>query len=269
MSQKNDYEDGRYLYCIVNSGNEKNFGQVGVEDSLVCVVAFRDIGAVVHSCKAKPYETAVKEKAEEWILAHQCVIDLATEECGTVIPLTFDTILKGNNEALKTWLSKEYNQLKVLLARLGEKAEYGVQIFLENSLIDKAMENNKEIQSIKKKLENTSNGTAYLLKKKLEKGVQLEKHLLTEKYATNLHSKIEKFVDEARLGSTNKEVPEKWRDKQMILNLACLVHKDKVESLGNLLGQIKNEGFAVRFTGPWPPYSFAGQINEPKNEGSR
>src|SRR3989304_3647506 len=111
MSQKNDCEEGRYLYCIVNGGNEKNLGQVGVENNLVYVVAFQDIGAVVHPCKAKPYETAVKEKAEEWILAHQYVIDLATEECGTVIPLTFDTILKGNNEVLKTWLSKEYNQI--------------------------------------------------------------------------------------------------------------------------------------------------------------
>ena len=101
VSQENCPEEGRYLYCIVNSGKEKDFGQVGVEDSSVYAVAFNDVGAVVHRCEAKPYKTAAKGKAEEWILAHQYVIDLATEEYGTVIPLTFDTIFKGNNETPK------------------------------------------------------------------------------------------------------------------------------------------------------------------------
>ncbi|MCJ7762378.1 GvpL/GvpF family gas vesicle protein, partial [Candidatus Bathyarchaeota archaeon] len=104
MSLVNNFEEGRYLYCIVSSGNEKDFGKVGVEDNSVYIVAFNDIGAVVHRCEAKPYETATKEKAGKWLLAHQYVVDLATEEFGTVIPLTFDTILKGDNESLKKWL---------------------------------------------------------------------------------------------------------------------------------------------------------------------
>ena len=50
MSRESDYGEGRYIYCIVNSVKEKDFGQVGVEDNRVYVVAFNDIGAVVHSC---------------------------------------------------------------------------------------------------------------------------------------------------------------------------------------------------------------------------
>jgi len=268
MSLENNFEEGRYLYCIVSSGNEKDFGKIGVEDNSVYIVAFNDIGAVVHRCEAKPYETATKEKAGEWILAHQYVVDLATEEFGTVIPLTFDTIFKGNNETLKKWLSKEYRQLKDLSARLEGKAEYGVQIFLENDFVDRILENSEEIKNLKKKLENTSSGSAYLLKKKLENEMRLSKQLAIDKYAKDLYAKIEKLVDDVKIGSTSKEVPEKWKGKQMILNAACLAHKDKVENLGNMLGSLKKEGFAVRFTGPWPPYSFVGQINESKIEGS-
>ena len=268
MSREIDCEEGRYLYCIVNSGEEKDFGQVGVEDNSVYVVAFNGMGAVVHRCEAKPYKTEAKEKAGEWILAHQYVIDLATEEFGTVIPLTFDTIFKGNDETLERWLSKEYRQLKALLARLEGKAEYGVQIFLENDFVDRILENSEEIKNLKKKLENTSSGSAYLLKKKLENEMQLSKQLAIDKYAKDLYAKIEKLVDDVKIGSTSKEVPEKWKGKQMILNAACLAHKDKVENLGNMLGSLKKEGFAVRFTGPWPPYSFVGQINESKIEGS-
>jgi hypothetical protein len=269
MSLENNSEEGRYLYCIISSGNEKGFGKIGVEDNSVYIVAYNDIGAVVHRCEAKPYETATKEKAGKWLLAHQYVVDLATEEFGTVIPLTFDTILKGDNESLKKWLSEEYQQPKDLSTRLEGKAEYGVQIFLENDFVDRLLDNSQEIQGLKKKLENTSSGSAYLLKKKLENEMQLSKQLAIDKYAKDLYTQIEKLVNDVKIGSTSKEVPEKWKGKQMILNVACLAHKDKVENLGNMLGALKNEGFAVRFTGPWPPYSFVGQINESKIEGSR
>ncbi len=269
MIQENRCREGRYLYCIINSANKKNFGQVGVEDSYVSVVTFQDIGVVIHSCETKPYVTTSKEKAGEWILAHQFVIDLATEEYGTVIPLTFDTIFKGDDETLKEWLSKEYFQLKTLLMKLKGKAEYGVQIFLENGLIDETLNNKLEIQSLKKKIESTSRGAAYLIEKKLEKEIQLEKQLFIDRHARNLYAQIEKLVEEIKLGSINREVHGKWQGKQMVLNVTCLAQQEKIKSLGNTLGHLKNEGFVVRFTGPWPPYSFAGQLSESKIKGTR
>lgn len=264
MTDENFCEEGRYLYCIINSGNEKSLGKVGVEDSLVNVVNFHNIGVVFHSCTTKPYQTSTKEKVEEWILAHQYVIDVATEEYGTVVPLTFDTIFKGNDEILKEWLSKEYAQLKTLLTKLEGKAEFGVQIFLEKEQIEKTLNKNQEIQSLKTKLDNAGSGTVYLLKKKIEKEIQLEKNLVADRYATDIYAQIKSLVDEIKLYSTKAAVPDKWQDKQMILNITCLTPKEKIESLGNTLGHFKNEGFAVRFTGPWPPYSFAGQITESK-----
>jgi hypothetical protein len=268
MTQISVCEEGRYLYCIINSGNEKNFGQIGVEDSAVSVVAFRDIGVVVHSCKAKPYESKSKEKAGEWILAHQYVIDLATEQYGTVIPLTFDTIFKGNDNTLVDWLNAEYAHLKASLAKLEGKAEYGIQIFIKNETFDKVLNKNEEIIVLEKKLENTSSGAGYLLRKKLDQKMQLEKQLIISKYTENLCSQIAKVVDEIKLGSTTKEVPKKWQEHQMILNVTCLAKKEKIGTLGSMLGLLKNEGFAVRFTGPWPPYSFVGQIDGSKIRGN-
>jgi len=269
MVSENDYEEGRYLYCIINSGEETDFGQMGIEDNLVYTVAFNDICAVVHRCEAKPYKTEDKEKAAEWILTHQYVIDLATKEFGTVIPLTFDTIFKGGDETVKQWLREEYRELKTMLEKLDGKAEYGVQIFVENDFVEKA-EENEEIQRLKKEIENKPKGVAYLLRKNLEKKLELERNVLADKHAKNLYDQIKSFVDDVKLESTKRGVPEKWQGKQMILNLACLAHKDKIQDLGNMLGEVnKREGFAVRFTGPWPPYSFVGEIRESKTEVSR
>jgi len=50
------------------------------------------------------------------------------------------------------------------------------------------------------------------------------------------------------------------KGKVILLNLSCLVAKGKVDSLGEELEKIDNmEGFSVRFTGPWPPYSFVAK----------
>jgi len=267
MPSENNYDEGRYLYCIVNNSKKTNFGQMGIEDNLVYTVPFNDISAVIHRCEAKPYKTEDKEKAAEWILAHQYVIDLATKEFDTVIPLTFDTIFKGGNETVKKWLSEKYHQLKALLVKLEGKAEYGVQIFLKNDFVNKMIAENEEIQKLKRELENKSNGTAYLFKKKLEKRIHLEKEVFINRYAKELYDQIKKLIDDVELESTNREVPEKWQGKQMILNIACLTHKDKIQNLGNMLGEVnKREGFAVRFTGPWPPYSFVGEIGGSKGD---
>jgi len=265
MASENDHEEGRYLYCIVNSGEETDFGQTGIEENLVYTVPFNDIGAVVHRCEAKPYKTEDKEEAAEWILTHQYVIDLATEEFGTVIPLTFDTIFKGDDGTVKKWLSEEHHQLKALLIKLEGKAEYGVQIFLENDFINKMVDESEEVRRLRKELENKSSGAAYLFKKKLEKRIHLEKEVSINKRAKELYDQIKRLVDDVKLESTKREVPEKWKGKEMILNLACLAHKDRVQSLGDMLGEVnKREGFAVRFTGPWPPYSFVGEIRGSK-----
>lgn len=240
---------------------------MGIEDNHVYTVSINDIGAVVHRCEAKPYKTADKEKAGEWILTHQYVIDLATKEFGTVLPLTFDTIFKGDDETVKQWLREEYHQLKTILEKLEGKAEYGVQIFVENDFIKKAPEENEEIQRLKKQIENKPKGVAYLLQKKLEQKLELERKMWADKHAKNMYHQIKKLVNDVKLDSTKKEVPEKWKDKQMILNVACLAQKDKIQNLGNMLGEInKREGFAVRFTGPWSPYSFLGEIGSSKGE---
>jgi hypothetical protein len=240
---------------------------MGIEDNLVYTVPINDLGVAVHRCEPKPYKTEDKEKAAEWILMHQYVIDLATEEFGTVIPLTFDTIFKGDDETVKQWLREEYHKLKTVLEKLEGKAEYGVQIFVENDFVEKIPEENEEIQRLKKEIENKPKGAAYLLRKKLEGKLELERKALADKHAENLYNQIKKLTYDVKLDSTKKEVPEKWKGKQMILNLTCLAHKDNIQSLGNMLGEVnKRNGFAVRFTGPWPPYSFVEEIGGSKED---
>ena len=55
--------------------------------------------------------------------------------------------------------------------------------------------------------------------------------------------------------------------KQMLMNLSLLVGKGRVKELGEELEKIEGEeGVEVRFTGPWPPYSFVAKTITPEEE---
>ena len=105
-------EQGRYLYCVVDSGEKVSFGEIGIEGKEAYAIPYRDICAVVHNCPAQPYRSDDQEVVKAWVMTHQKVVDAAWERWDTVLPLSFDTIIKGEtegsaerNEKMKPWVS--------------------------------------------------------------------------------------------------------------------------------------------------------------------
>jgi len=259
-------EDGRYLYCIINSGAAPGFGNTGIEDNPVYTIPYKDISAVVHSCIAKPYKTEDKEKAAEWILSHNYVIDLTTKKFGTVLPFSFDTIVKGSDETVFAWLEKSYMKLRGELDRLKNKAEYSIAIFCDNECLKANLAGRDiELKKMKEKMDKMPKGTAYLLQRGLELKVKdtiaQELSMLSNEFITDIREHVEEMKAEKNL-----HVPEKYKGKKPVMGFTCLIHEDKVEKLGEELDEInRREGFAVRFTGPWAPYSFVKGFDETGN----
>lgn len=261
-------EEGTYLYCIVDHGSRETFGDIGLEDSPVYTIPYGEIGAVVSRCCAEPYKTEDEEKAKEWILTHQYVIDLSTDRFGTVIPLTFDTIFKGGDARVEAWLTENYDRLRDLQRRLRGKAEYGVRVYVDESNLIRMIEDNPEISRLIKAIENKPEGAAYLLKKRYDQVVKIQREIAARSFAEKLRKKIEGFVYDIRLEGVKNDPHEKSR--LMVLNASCLVKDECVKPLGDLLGEIAREnGFTVKFTGPWPPYSFVSNDAKESQSGPR
>lgn len=84
-----------------------------------------------------------------------------------------------------------------------------------------------------------------MIKEKLEQAA--------DQYFREFYARIKMCTDDVVIGKTKKV----GGNKQMIMNLSCLVHKDRVEELGKELESIeKTAGVSVRFSGPWAPFSF-------------
>ena len=252
---------GRYLYCVADSGEQASLGPIGIEGNEVYTIPYRDICAVVHECPAEPYQSTDREMVNSWVLAHQKVVDEAWERWGTVLPMGFDTIVMekdgvGPEENVRNWLQNDYDNLKRKMAKVRGKAEYGVQVFWEPQVIARSLtKTSPEIGQLEKEMKSQSRGVAYLYKQKLENALKRELESRADQYFRDFYEHIRRHVDDIAVEKTKPGD----QTTQMIMNLSCLLPRDKTTGLGEELEKINNmDGFSVRFTGPWPPYSFVG-----------
>ncbi len=254
--------EGRYVYGVVVGDKEVSLGSIGIEGSEVYTIPYEDISAIVHDCSTEPYQSTDDEIVKDWVRTHQSVLDAANEQLGIVIPLGFDTILQPKDAAspeqvVREWLKEDYERLHTVMRKIEGKDEYGVQVSYEPKLIIKQIsEQSEEIGKIKDEIAIKSPGMAYMYKQKLERAVKAETERLADEWFSDFYGRIRKHTDDIVVEKTKKLN----NGKMMLLNLSCLVPKEKVDSLGKELEEINNmDGFSVHFSGPWPPYSFAAK----------
>ena len=254
-------EEGRYIYCVADAGEEVNLGEIGIKEQEVHTIPYRDICAVVHSCPAQPYQSDDQEVVKAWVMTHQKVVDAAWERWGTVLPLSFDTIIRGEaakstEQNVKDWLKQEYEDIKRRIEKVRGKAEYGVQVFWNPKLVAQDLtRTSPEMRNLEEEIKTKPKGLAYMYRQKLENLIKHEMETKANECFKNFYSRIRKHTDDVRVEKTKKAEP----GLQMIMNLSCLVYRDGYTELGEELGKINRmRGFVVRFTGPWPPYSFVG-----------
>jgi hypothetical protein len=252
-------EEGRYLYCIADAGEKVSLGEIGIEGNEVYTIPYNDICAVVHHCPAQPYHSDDHEVVKAWVVTHQVVVNAAWGKWGTVLPLTFDTIIKGESgstaeQNVQDWLKQEYERLKGKMEKVRGKAEYGVQVFWNPEVTAQHLvETSTGIRELEEEVATKPRGLAYMYRQKLENLIKHRMETKAEECFEDFYHRIRKHVDDIRVEKTKTA----GQDLQMIMNLSCLVYRDRCAELGEELEKINQmQGFSVRFTGPWPPYSF-------------
>jgi hypothetical protein len=254
---------GRYVYGISAGDKEIRLGAIGINGNEVYTIPYGDISAIVHDCATEPYQSTDDEIVKNWVRTHQSVLDAADEQLGIVIPLGFDTILEPGDDAtspdqvVRDWLKLDYARLREVMGKIEGKDEYAVQISYEPALIIKQISEQSEvIRKIKEEMATKSPGTAYMYRQKLERAVKAETERLADKWFKDFYGRIKKHTDDIVIEKTRKLN----NDQVMLLNLSCLVAREKIDGLGKELEDINNmDGFSVHFSGPWPPYSFVAK----------
>ncbi|AZK60008.1 GvpL/GvpF family gas vesicle protein [Candidatus Desulforudis audaxviator] len=259
----------RYIYGVVEGRENVLFGPIGIEEADVYTVAYDGLLAIVHDCSPEPYESKDEEQVKKWLFTQQKVLDMANEKFGTVLPMGFNTIIQTEgqhpSQTVRRWLTEESTKLRGIFARVRGRDEYGIQVFVDDETLKRsALDEDPEFKKLKKEVESKPEGVRYMYRQRLENVAKEALEGLAERCFREVYEAISAVSDDVQVEKVKK--PEDGL--RMVVNLSCLVPKEKVEDLGRILAEINSrEGFLVRFTGPWPPYSFMKTLAVADGEG--
>ncbi|MGD0621792.1 MAG: GvpL/GvpF family gas vesicle protein [Thermacetogeniaceae bacterium] len=251
-------QGGCYLYCVAPALDLSGLDLRGLNGAGVYQVVFGDIGAVVHDCPAVPY-AGESEQARAWLFAHHAVIDTVWDQAGTVLPVTFDVIIKGDSgqqarAQVVAWLEENYESFRDKLDGLQGKAELVIQVNWDRAAaMQEIVSTDSEVGQLQEELQGKPKGMAFFYQQKIEKLIRQKADAVVEEICQTYLERIRALTVQT---SINK--PKRLDRLEMLLNLSVLVEREKISEIGMVLGELEaRQGITIHFTGPWPPYSFA------------
>lgn len=267
-------KEGRYLYCAVSIPNEEpDFSVTGIDDEPTDLLAVDDVGLVVHECNDL-YDTDEVDLLRKWLLQHQQVVDAVGERFGTPLPFRFDTIIQGNDDRVREWAREQVDALSDHLDMLSGFWEYHVDATIEEHELEAGLEaKDEQLREITTRMDESEagGGTNFLLKKQYNQRLAQLKRRRCDERARALCDRLADIVYEVHDRDISQQSidltdSEDDKDDQMTTQLAqltLLAHEDREEEIGDILDDVAAEpGVTVRFTGPWPPYTFTPSIGD-------
>ncbi len=269
-----DIEDGRYLYCVVSldaeDGNTEGDGGTrtldveGVEGGSVRIVPSSGLGAVVHDTGSL-YDSEDPQQVQSWLLDHQAVVDAAGEAFGTPLPVRFDTVLRGGDAGVRAWLDDHRDTLEPELDRFAGCWEYRIEVLVDPETLAAGLaEADERLHELAEKREAAGEGTAFMIDKQYENRLREVKRARREERTSSLEGRLSDLAREVqRLGSRSTTLGVERDDRDTQARLTVLAPESNEAAIGELLDDVAAEdGVEVRFTGPWPPYSFAPTFDD-------
>jgi hypothetical protein len=240
-------EDGKYVYCIIRSSEERDFGAIGIggEGKRVYTVRYRDLAAVVSDTPIRIYDPT-----RENVLAHEFVNETVMRDF-TVIPMSFGTIFRTREDIVEL-LKSTYKALEDVLQKMKDKIEFGLKVLWDrDAAVARVEEEQEEIRRLKQEIEGNAQSSTYFARMQLGRLVETALEESANNYVVDIHESLKPVAVASR---SNKPIGDR-----MILNAAYLVDRSREEDFDRVvkdLSQKYDHLLAFKYTGPWPPYNF-------------
>jgi hypothetical protein len=236
---------GKYVYCIIESGDPLRFGPIGIgaDPSDVYTVHYKNLAAVVSDA---PLE--VLDSTRENVLAHERVNETVMRE-HTVIPMSFGTIFKTREDIVEL-LRSAAEAFGDVLNKMQNKLEFGLKVLWDRDQAIREVENEDEDISRLKKEISGQKGPTYFARMQYGRLIDSALQSRSERYVADI---LDQLRDVSVASRINKPIGDK-----MIMNAAFLIARDhetafdaKVKSIASRFDKL-----TFKYTGPWPPYNF-------------
>lgn len=245
----------KYIYCITDDQEEKEFGPVGIggRGDRVHSVVFEDIAAVVSDSLNVEYPIS-----RENTIAHMKVMEMAMGGY-TILPVKFGTIAteaknRSSEERIKLEILKaRYKELKDLLARMYNKVELGLKAIWTNmeTIFEEIVDEKREIKILKKKIASRNPTQTYGQRISLGEMVKKALGAKRAKEEAEILKALKDIYHDVR---TNKIFGD-----SMITNSSFLVDKSRIKEFDHLIKKLEstcNSRIRFKYVGPVPPCNF-------------
>jgi hypothetical protein len=240
-------EDGKYVYCIIRSPEDRDFGTIGIGGTgrPVYTVKYRDLAAVVSDTPIRIYDPT-----RENVLAHEFVNETVMREF-TVIPMSFGTIFRTREDIVEL-LRSTYKALEDVLQKMKDKIEFGLKVLWDrDAAIGRVEEEHEEIRRLKQEIEGNAQSSTYFARMQLGRLVETALEDAANSYVADIHESLKPVAVASR---SNKPIGDR-----MILNAAYLVDRAREEDFDRVVKELSQKYehlLSFKYTGPWPPYNF-------------
>jgi len=241
-------KEGKYIYCIIETKQERNFGPIGIggRGDEVTTIGYGDLSMVISDSPMTKYVVS-----RENMLAHEMVIEEVMKEF-TVLPVRFCTIASDADE-IRNLLDRRYREFKNLLRDMDHKIELDVKgIWKDMDVIFKeVVEKNKEVKRLKETVEKDKG------KKNMQAKVQIGK-MVEDALHKKKENEAEKIITVLKKISFDHRLSRAFDDK-MFLNAAFLVDRGREKEFDNIMDDLSDKykkRIKFMYAGPLPPYNF-------------
>lgn len=249
-------KEGKYIYCIIGTGLERNFGPIGIggRGDEVLTIGHDDLSMVVSN--HPPTRPVVNSDNMQ---THTKVIEEVMKEFDSVLPVRFGTIA-SDAEEIRNLLDRRYGEFKNLLGEMDHKVELGIKGFWKDTevILKEVVEENKGIKEEKERLQNAKGRNIQAL---IEVGKMVEKALEEKK-----EREAERIVNALRRTAFDYKLNKTLGDR-MFMNAAFLVDKGREKEFDSIMDNL-SDGYGERikfiYAGPFPPYNFASIVIYPE-----
>ena len=250
-------KEGKYIYCIIGTKEERNFGPIGIggRGDEVLTISYDDLSMVVSNSLVGKLEVSRKN-----LLVHEKVIEEVMKEFDSVLPVRFGTIASGADE-IRNLLDRRYREFKTALRDMEHKIELGVKGIWKNmgAIFKEIVEENKEIKKAKEKFQNDRG------KKNIQAKMEVGK-MVAQALEKKKEKEAAKIIDTLRRTSVNYKLNKTMGD-EMFVNAAFLVDKGREKEFDNIMDDLSEEyknRIKFMYAGPLPVYNFVNIVIYPE-----
>lgn len=237
---------GKYMYGVISTESQQNFGDTGLQKQPVSVVVKNGLAIVVSDIVFDG--EAVVTGTRRNMLAHQKTIEQVMASF-TIAPFSFGTVASNEQEVMAL-LENRNRELSHILQSIEGKIELGVKVMWTDmqQIYTEISEESSAVKQLKAHIQKTGDQSALL-----EVGKRVEQALLQKKSA-----EAQPVLEFLKAGALEFTVGKNLAEP-MFLNASFLINKTDEKAFDRLVEQIAEKTGSraqFKYVGPLAPYSF-------------